>query len=95
MINSSLVSTENYVGSSAFSKERSDEFYPAGVDNNIPSYMTHNLRVNYQLQEDLMVYFGVNSLTDKKPFNLSGLNRGSLLYDAIGRTFNAGVNYRF
>ena len=85
----------NYVGSSTFDKSRSDEYYPEPFKNNVASYTTHNLQLNYNVLDSMTVYLGINNLTDKKPPRLPGLNQGSLLYDTIGRSYRLGLNYHF
>ena len=69
----------NYVGSSTFDKTRSDEYYPSAFANEVGSYTSHNLQINYQWLDSLSMYLGVNNLTDKRPPRLPGLNQGSLL----------------
>ncbi|MBD1583876.1 TonB-dependent receptor domain-containing protein [Pseudoalteromonas sp. S16_S37] len=85
----------NYVGSATFDKTRSDEYYPKEFGNNIPSYTTHNLRINYNATDELMLYMGINNLGDKKPPKLPLLNQGNMFYDAVGRTYRAGLKYKF
>ncbi|CAH9062388.1 Vitamin B12 transporter BtuB [Pseudoalteromonas holothuriae] len=85
----------NYVGSSTFNKTRSDEYYPSEFGNQVASYTTHNLRVNYQASDEIVVYLGINNFANKKPPRLPLLNQGNMYYDAIGRTYRAGVKYSF
>ena len=85
----------NYVGSSAFDKTRSDEYYPSAFANKVGSYTSHDLQINYQWLDSLSMYLGVNNLTDKRPPRLPGLNQGSLLYDVIGRNYRLGLKYQF
>jgi outer membrane receptor protein involved in Fe transport len=85
----------NFIGNSQFDKRRSDEYYPKEFGNRVGSYISHNLQINYEFDEALMVYLGVNNLTDKRPPMLPGLNQGTLLYDVIGRNYRLGLNYQF
>lgn len=82
----------NYVGSSTFDKEATPEQYPEWFNNKVSSYMNHNLRFSYNYNDTVNFYFGVQNATDKKPEYLPNINAGSLLYDALGRRYTAGVN---
>lgn len=84
--------TVNYVGESTFNKSAQPEAYPDWFDNKVGAYTNHNLRFNYSLSDTVNFYLGVNNVADKKPENLPGVNSGSMLYDAIGRRYSAGVN---
>ncbi|MEW6989918.1 TonB-dependent receptor [Colwelliaceae bacterium 6441] len=86
----------SYVGSSKISHgnpEDSDPIY--NVANKVDSVVYANARATYQYNDDFDVYFGVRNLTDKNPYALPGLDQGSSLYDAVGRSYYLGVNYQF
>ncbi|WP_448568846.1 TonB-dependent receptor domain-containing protein [Thalassotalea ganghwensis] len=85
----------NFIGASSFNKEATDETYEDWFDNKIGSYVYHNLNFDYQYNDELTMYFGVNNLGDKRPPALPNLNSGGLLYDGIGRKVYAGIRYKF
>ncbi|WP_286269246.1 TonB-dependent receptor domain-containing protein [Thalassotalea hakodatensis] len=85
----------NYIGRSTFNKEATEETYEDWFNNEVGSYVYHNINVDYQITNDLSAYLGVNNLTDKRPPALPNLNAGSLLYDGIGRKYYAGIRYTF
>jgi len=87
--------TMNYIGSSTFNKKAEKETYPEWFDNEVGTYVYHNINVNYQINDDLSVYLGADNITDKKPPALPNLNAGSLLYDGIGAKYYAGIKYKF
>ena len=44
----------------------------------------------------LQAYLGITNVFDRKPpVNLFGTGFGSALYDALGRSYYAGINYNF
>ena len=61
----------------------------------IEIYTYHGLNVNYLATDEISVYLGVDNLTNEKPPALPDLNGGSLLYDAVGRKYYAGVRVSF
>lgn len=67
-----------------------------------PSYNYFDLKVNYNFNEDLSLYAGVNNLNDETPPQIGGstddgefsaTNRG--VYDIIGRHFHFGLKAKF
>lgn len=87
--------TMNYIGESDFDNNAVEGQYPEWFDNKVESHTYHNLNVNYLFTDNISVYAGVDNLTDKTPPALPNLNSGSLLYDAIGRKYYAGVKVSF
>lgn len=87
--------TMNYIGESDFDNNAVEGQYPEWFDNKVESHTYHNLNVNYLFTENISVYAGIDNLTDKTPPALPDLNSGSLLYDAIGRKYYAGVKVSF
>ncbi|MFC3550771.1 TonB-dependent receptor domain-containing protein [Lysobacter cavernae] len=56
----------------------------------------HDVRGAYRFGEGWEVYAGVTNLFDSDPpVNLFGTGFGSALYDAIGRAYYVGANYKF
>lgn len=57
-----------------------------------PAVFYHNVRVDFEPNEHLNFYVGVNNLTNKQaPYGLSGIGGGSGIYDARGRFFFLGI----
>lgn len=56
----------------------------------MPSTLVHNMNASYKLSPELMLYGGVNNLTNEKPF----ITNYAYPISAAGRTFFAGVNLR-
>ena len=62
----------------------------------------NDLNVSYKVRNaegkdtGLEIYGGINNIADRDPpVNLFGTGFGSALYDAIGRSYYAGFNYKF
>ncbi|HKT28267.1 TonB-dependent receptor domain-containing protein [Dyella sp.] len=62
----------------------------------------NDLSVSYKVKNaegkntGLEIYGGINNIADRNPpVNLFGTGFGSALYDAIGRSYYAGFNYKF
>lgn len=62
----------------------------------------NDLSISYTLKNDegkdtgLEIYGGINNIADRDPpVGLYGTGFGSALYDAIGRSYYAGFNYKF
>ncbi|MDR7133052.1 outer membrane receptor protein involved in Fe transport [Lysobacter niastensis] len=56
----------------------------------------HDLRGSYAFDSGWQVYAGITNVFDADPpVNLFGTGFGSGLYDAMGRSYYAGFNYRF
>ncbi len=91
----SMTWTMNYVGSSDFNSDAVEGEYPEWFDNKVDSYTYHGLNVNYMATENFSLYAGIDNLADKKPPVLPNLNTGSLLYDAVGRKYYAGIKVNF
>jgi outer membrane receptor protein involved in Fe transport len=87
--------TMNYVGESDFNKNAVPGQYPEWFDNKVESYTYHSLNVNYIATDNIAVYAGIDNLADKTPPALPDLNGGSLLYDAVGRKYYAGIKVTF
>ena len=61
-----------------------------------PSASFHDLRVAYALGAGRELYFGVdNAGNTKPPPGIYGAGFGGAIYDAVGRSFYAGVRYDF
>ncbi|WP_448568844.1 TonB-dependent receptor domain-containing protein [Thalassotalea ganghwensis] len=90
-----LAWTMNYIGRSIFNKEATEETYEDWFDNEVGSYVYHNINLDYQFTDGLSGYAGVSNLNDKLPPALPALNSGGLLYDGIGRKIYAGIRYKF
>ncbi|MEW6990681.1 TonB-dependent receptor [Colwelliaceae bacterium 6441] len=85
----------NYIGSSKYNKQATNETYEDWFNNKVGAYVYHNLNVDYQVSSNISAYLGVDNLTDKKPPALPNLNSGGLLYDGIGRKVYAGIRVKF
>jgi iron complex outermembrane receptor protein len=62
----------------------------------------NDLNISYKIKNaegkdtGLEIYGGINNIADRSPpVNLFGTGFGSALYDAIGRSYYAGFNYKF
>lgn len=85
--------TFNYLGSSQIAyTDSEDPIYP---HNHVDSVVYVNLRSAYSFNDELEVYAGVNNLMNKGPQRLPGIQMGSNIYDAIGRSFYLGATYEF
>ena len=93
--NLTLSWTMNYVGESDFDNDAVEGQYPEWFDNKVDSYTYHNLNVNFVASENFALYAGIDNIADKTPPALPNLNAGSLLYDAVGRKYYAGVKITF
>jgi len=93
--NLTLSWTMNYVGESDFDNNAVEGQYPEWFDNKVDSYTYHNLNVNFVASENFALYAGIDNIADKTPPALPNLNAGSLLYDAVGRKYYAGVKITF
>ena len=93
--NLTLSWTMNYVGESDFDNDAVEGQYPEWFDNKVDSYTYHNLNVNFVASENIALYAGIDNIADKTPPALPNLNAGSLLYDAVGRKYYAGVKISF
>lgn len=87
--------TVNYIGESDFDNDAVEGQYPDWFDNKVDSYTYHSMNVNYIASQNLSFYAGIDNVTDKAPPALPDLNGGSLLYDAVGRKYYAGVKVTF
>lgn len=66
--------------------------YPVAFN---PSYTYHNLRAAVNVNKDAQFYFGVdNVLNTLPPYGQFGNGQGDAIYDAIGRSFYAGIKVR-
>ncbi|WP_444995625.1 TonB-dependent receptor plug domain-containing protein [Aliikangiella sp. IMCC44359] len=84
----------NYIGSSRISlpSDSGERLYHR---NHVNSVLYINLRGAYSISESAEIYANINNLADKGPQMLPGLQMGSNIYDAIGRTYTLGVKYEF
>ncbi|MET1257348.1 TonB-dependent receptor plug domain-containing protein [Aliikangiella maris] len=84
----------NYIGSSRIGlpSDSGDKLYP---ENHIDSVTYINLRGAYLINDNAEIYAGINNLGNKGPQKLPGMQMGSNIYDAIGRTYSVGVKYEF
>jgi iron complex outermembrane receptor protein len=57
----------------------------------------NDLRASYQIKNTgLQIYAGITNVFDRNPpVNMFGTTFGSALYDTIGRSYYAGMNYKF
>lgn len=61
-----------------------------------PDVFYHDIRVAYDVTEELNLYAGVDNLTDKiPPYDGTGVGAGSSIYDNKGRFIYAGGTYKF
>lgn len=85
----------NYVGKSNYENDVVEGQYPDWFNNQVEAYTYHSVNINYLATEKIAVYAGIDNVANKTPPALPGLNNSSLLYDAIGRKFYAGVKVSF
>jgi len=56
----------------------------------------NDVRVGYSFKNGWQAYVGITNVFDRNPpVNLFGTGFGSALYDAMGRGYYAGFNYKF
>ena len=56
----------------------------------------NDVRAGYSFKNGLQAYVGITNVFDRNPpVNLFGTGFGSALYDAMGRSYYAGFNYKF
>ncbi len=74
---------------------------PAGTYN-VGDYLTHDVRLGWDVNERTNLYVGSNNVTDEDapivllaPFNTTGTLTDASQYDPIGRTFYAGIRLRY
>jgi len=60
----------------------------------IPSSVLHNLRITYDINDNMDIYFGVNNVANKDWLGIPGASRGKYPYPITGRSFYTGINYR-
>ena len=61
-----------------------------------PAVSYHDLRVSFDANKQVNVYFGIDNVGDKKPpFGLTGVGAGSGIYDVRGRYFYLGFVGKF
>lgn len=66
-------------------------------------YLTHDVRVNWDVNESTNLYFGSNNVFDEDaplvlsgvPGNTTGTDTNASIFDPIGRTFYAGIRLRY
>ncbi len=88
--------TVSHVGAATFDKVNTAEgYYPAWFDNKVAAYTKHQLQLNYQASDALQLYLNGDNVTNAKPDFLPGVNGGTLLYDAVGAVYTAGVRLKF
>ena len=73
--------------------------HPTIYDNHIPSTTYVDVGATYNLAKDSMLYFKIDNLLDRDPVLIpqtnSSLALNPAVYDAIGRTFRAGLRMSF
>lgn len=61
-----------------------------------PIVTYHDIRVQYNVNDNYNLYFGIDNLTNKlPPFGLTGAGAGSGMYDNVGRYMYMGVVAKF
>jgi iron complex outermembrane recepter protein len=56
----------------------------------------NDVRAGYSFKNGMQAYVGITNVFDRNPpVNLFGTGLGSALYDAMGRSYYAGFNYKF
>lgn len=61
-----------------------------------PAVVYHDMRVGFDLTDDVNVYLGVDNVADKiPPLGLTGTGEGSGIYETRGRFFYTGVRAKF
>ncbi|WDE13783.1 TonB-dependent receptor plug domain-containing protein [Thalassomonas haliotis] len=63
--------------------------------NDIPSYTTFDLTMNYNVIDDVEVRLGMQNLADRTPPRNPHVYDDGTYYDVIGRRITAGVNVKF
>lgn len=74
-----------------------------GFPYQLDAYVTHDMRIGWDITETANIYFGSNNVLDEEaPLVLSGItgnttgtDTNASWYDPIGRTFYAGVRLRY
>ena len=69
----------------------------------VGSYSLHDLQASYALRDQARVYFGINNVLDEDapviltgvPGNTTGTDTDANVYDPIGRTWYAGLQWTF
>jgi outer membrane receptor protein involved in Fe transport len=73
--------------------------HPTIYDNHVPSTTYVDLGATYTLSKDSMFYFKIDNLLDRDPVLIpqtnSSLALNPAVYDAIGRTYRAGLRMSF
>jgi len=73
--------------------------HPTVYDNHIPSTTYVDFGATYNLRKDAMLYFKIDNLLDRDPILIpqtnSSLALNPAVYDAIGRTYRAGLRLSF
>ena len=72
-------------------------------DFNVGSYNIHDVQASYEFKENAKVYFGLNNALDEDapiilsgiPGNTTGTDTDANVYDPIGRTWYAGLQWSF
>jgi len=85
-----------HIGAATFNKVNTEDgYYPAWFDNKVDAYSKHQVQLSYQYNDETQLYLNGDNITNAKPDFLPGINGGTLLYDAIGPVYTAGVRVKF
>ena len=86
-----------HVGAATFEKANREQadYYPAWFNNRVSAYTRHQLQLGYDYSDTVNLYLNGDNVTNAKPDFLPGINSGTLLYDAVGPVYTAGVRWRF
>ena len=61
-----------------------------------PERFTHDIRIDFDVDDTYNFYVGVDNLTNEQPpFGLTGAGAGSGIFDNTGRFFYSGINLSF
>ncbi|MDZ7871210.1 MAG: TonB-dependent receptor [Rheinheimera sp.] len=86
----------SHVGAATFDKVNTkDGYYPSSFNNTVAAYTKHQLQLNYQYNDATQIYLNGDNVTNAKPDFLPGVNGGTLLYDAVGPVYTAGIRVKF
>jgi iron complex outermembrane receptor protein len=73
--------------------------HPTVYDNHIPSTTYVDLGANYNLSKETSLYFKIDNMLDRSPVLIpqtnSSLALNPAVYDAVGRTYRAGLRMSF
>lgn len=86
-----------HIGAATFDKANADkpDYYPSWFNNRVAAYTKHQLQLGYRYSDEVDLYLNGDNVTNAKPEFLPGINGGTLLYDAVGPVYTAGVRVQF